>query len=160
LLNVELEDVFADYSGRLRVKSGNLLGSGSNETVRAWIAERTLGEIGIPKIITMNGSLGHGLQDHKFDINVWARPRQSKQRMSNDPVSRFMGGDEQRITRVGGTRWGPTWLAAYHLGLRDLDRDDPRVTPANIMAGAHKVWDNIKDRSISSLGGSVDHSTW
>jgi hypothetical protein len=47
-------------------------------------------------------------------------------------------------------------LAAYALGLEDLDRDDERVTSSNIMAGAQKVWNNIKESSI----GSIDDSGW
>jgi hypothetical protein len=164
LLNVELEDVYGDHSGPLQIKSGNLLGSGSNDAVRSWIAGRSLGEIGIPKVISMNGSLGWGVLDHKYQIYVWApRPTSGGAAVgsaNSGPVDQFMGGAEQRITRVGGNKWGPTWLAAYHLGQQDLDRDDERVTSDNIRAGAQKVWENIKDKSITSMGGSVDDSGW
>ena len=61
---------YGNHKGRLKIKGGNILGSGSNDKVRSWVAKRPLGEVAIPKVITMNGSLGWGWLDHICQIHV------------------------------------------------------------------------------------------
>jgi hypothetical protein len=164
VLKVELESIYGNHAGPLKVQAGNLLGSGSSDTVRTWIAERTLDEVRIPKEIRMTGSLGRGILPHKYWIKVWAPQRTTAgpaiSAANPDPLSAFMGGGEQRVVGVDSNHDGETWLAAYHLGLQDLDRDDERVTAENVLAGARKVWDNIKSRSLSSMGATVGNSEW
>ncbi|MCM3659838.1 hypothetical protein M3148_02330 [Georgenia satyanarayanai] len=164
VLNIELEDVYADHSGPLRITGGNLLGAGNNDAVRGWVAGRPLEDIGIPKVITMNGSLGWGVLDCIFTIKLWSPQAPATGPTigpaTPSPLRLYMAGGPQEVTEVGGNRWGPTWLAAYHHGLQDLDNDDDRVTRDAVWAGARKVWDNVKGRSVTSFSSSVDASSW
>lgn len=166
MLEVRLQNAYANQR-RLRVASANLLGAGSNETVRGWVANRKLEEVGIPKLIRMNsGSLGMGVLDHAWRFSVYSPPAPSAGPQlwgagSPPPMYRYMAeGSTPAPQTLGGNRWGPTWLAAYHLGLQDLDRGSRQDTAENQAAGVRDVWDRIKSSSISQLGGSVEASTW
>ncbi|QGH68789.1 hypothetical protein [Pseudactinotalea sp. HY158] len=164
VLNVTLTDVYADHRGPLRIDSANLLGAGANATVRGWVADRPLEDVGIPKVVTMNGSLGAGILDCIFTLRLWSAPPPatgpSIRSATPDPLAAYLAGGPATLQRLSNNRWGDDWLAAYHLGLQDIDGDDPRVSAENIVAGAHKVWDNIKGASISARGGSVGASSW
>jgi hypothetical protein len=140
VLQIELDDAYPNHRGRFHITSANLLGHGSNEAVRATIARRKIEDIGMPMYIHMSGSMGHGVLDCDWGM-----------RIAHD------GGAPDSVTY---NRWGDDWLAARALRRSDLDGDDPAVNDENIQAGADDVWQHIKGRTIASLGGTIDASTW
>jgi len=97
--------------------------------------DRKLGQVHLVKRLIMNSaSLGHGIVPCGWEVDVSA------------------GGGS--IDWHGHTRWGPAWLAAKHLGLRNLDANSPEVTAENVLAGAEKVWAELRDKSAGELGAS------
>ncbi|HFE32024.1 MAG TPA: DUF4157 domain-containing protein [Gammaproteobacteria bacterium] len=159
VLQIELASRYP-HKGSFRISDGNLVGEGSNSTIRSRLSGRPLKEIGIPKIIRMNGSMGYGILDIMWNITVTGEERRSSQPAFRAPDTRtraeFLMATEQHVTRIGGNRWGPAWLAAYHLGLSDLDTDDPRNNDENQARGALSVWNEVKDMQPGSIG----NSTW
>jgi hypothetical protein len=163
VLRVDLANAYA-HERALRVQQANLLGAGSNEGIRSAIADRPLATIGIPKVVHMrSGSLGRGILDHQWWFKVYGPEPPSRgpviRAAGPDPLRAYLGGP-QRVVEITGNRWGPTWLAAYHLRLRDLDRTDPRAGPENVWAGAREIWAALEERSVAQLGGSVIASEW
>jgi hypothetical protein len=155
VLQISLADRYPD-KGSFRITGGNLLGSGANESIRSRLAGRPLKEIAIPKVIRMNGSMGYGILDCIWDIEVTGQKPPSAYPTISAPASKvekLMAGP-QRVAAWNGNKWGLPWLAAFNLGLNDLDSDDSRNTLENQAAGALKVWDAIKDLTPSSIGSS------
>ena len=157
VLQIELYDRYP-HQGNFRVESANLLGEGSVSTVRNRLAQRKLKDIAIPKVIRMNGSMGYGILDCKWYIDVTGmRPRSRGPSISapSSGTSALMAGP-QRVTNVRqNSRWGLAWLAAFNLGLNDLDNGDRRNSATNQVRGAFKVWDEIKNMTPNSIGAST-----
>lgn len=155
VLRVYLADRYP-HEGTFRVKGGDITGSGSNETIRSRLAERSLTSIKIPKVISMNGSMGHGIMDCEWYIKVTGGEPASASPTISAPTSKLEGlmGGTQHVVSYGGNRYGFPWLAAYHLKLKDLDGDDARNSDANQNAGANEIWDGIKNLTPGSIGSS------
>lgn len=156
MLRVELDDRYPN-SGSFSITGSNLNGEGSNEEIRRRISQRTLEEIQIPKVIRMrSGSMGYGILDCDWYINVNGAELPSSTPTISAPRGRtesLLAGPQQ-VQSWGGNRWGPTWLAAFHLGLEDLDNDDARNTDANQQHGAEAVWNAVKGMRPGSIGDS------
>lgn len=146
------------HEGTFRITGGDLTGEGSNEEIRSRITSRPLDEIGIPKVIRMNGSMGWGIADCDWWIEVTGQEAPSSEPAFRAPsgsaLEAFTSGP-QRVQSYGGNRWGFPWLAAYHLGLDDLDGDDERNTSANQSEGARAVWNEIKAMTPGEIGAST-----
>ena len=131
---IDLADVYP--TDKLTADGAYLGGEGANETTMPMYNDRPLGEIDLPIRLRMaNGSMGHGILDCGW---------QAFKPMGQGGLS-----DVRHITR-----WGPPWLAAKALNLRDIDTDDERVNGENIALGAQKVWSELSGKSAQSLGAS------
>lgn len=157
VLQIELENAYAGGSG-YSVSSANLLGAGSTEPVRQVLGRRTIGSIGIPRVIRMpSGSLGWGWLDHDWQLHVFGAEGASagpELRAPVNPDAPFLTDRPGTVQRISGNRWGPTWLAAHALGLTDLDREDPRVTSDAIWRGAEAMWAVVRNLTPGSIGNS------
>jgi hypothetical protein len=145
--------------GSFRVQSANLLGSGSESEIRNRLGRRTLRDISIPKFIQMNGQMGWGIWDCNWSIRVTGAEPPSEYPTISAPrtsLERLTAGRQRVVGYSGHRAWGWPWLAAFHLGIHDLDDDDSRNTDANRSAGAREVWDAIRDLTP----GSIESSTW
>jgi hypothetical protein len=154
-LRIALADRYPNR-GSFSVTGGNLVGGGSVEEIRSRIAGRALKDIAMPKVIQMNGSMGHGILDCTWYIEVTGAELPSEAPAVSAPTSlteSLMAGPQQ-VTGMGGNRWGLPWLAAHHLGLSDLAGDDPRNSSDNQSEGARRVWDAIKDMTPGTVGNS------
>ncbi len=156
VLRVYLTDRYPDKGG-FSVKGGDITGSGSNENIRSRLGARNLKNIRIPKVISMDGSMGSGILDCSWYLKVTGGGRPSSQPTISAPTSgveRLMSGS-QDVVGYGGNKDGFAWLAAYHLKLQDLDTDDARNTQDNQDAGASEVWEAIKNLTPGTLGAST-----
>ena len=155
VLQVELDRRYP-HEGSFFISGGSLAGSGSNEQIRERLARRPLSEIEMPKVISMNGQMGYGILDCSWYIEITGEERTEQDTISAPASSggaqRFTAGPQQ-VQAFGGNRWGFPWLAAFHLGLEDLDRDDERNSSANQGAGARAVWNAIKDMRVGTIDG-------
>lgn len=125
---------------RLTAKGAYLGGPGANEATVERYNERPLGEVRILKRIIMeSGSLGHGIVDCGWEIDIDAEGNQIG-------FPKYL------------TRWGYAWLAAKHLGLRDLDNDSPEVKGEagyeNVSAAADAIWKELEGKTAKELGSS------
>ena len=157
VLQIELNSRYPD-SGSFSISGGNLVGSGAgSDDIRQRLAQRPLSSIGMPKVIRMNGSMGYGIMDCMWNMNVTGEVNSSGPSISapstGNMADALMEGP-QTIQSISGNRWGIPWLAAYHLGLNDLDGDDERNTRANQHAGARTIWNEIKNMNIGTIGNS------
>ncbi|MBE2184132.1 MAG: hypothetical protein IAE89_11945 [Anaerolineae bacterium] len=156
MLRVELDNRYPN-AGTFSVTGSNLNGEGSNADIRGRISQRTLEDIQIPKVIRMrSGSMGYGILDCDWYVNVTGAELPSSTPTISAPRGRtesLLAGPQQ-VQSWGGNRWGSTWLAAFHLGLQDLDNDDARNTAANQQRGAEAVWNAVKGMRPGSVGDS------
>lgn len=99
---------------------------------------------------------GYGILDCDWYVNVTGAELPSSIPTISAPRGRtesLLAGPQQ-VQSWGGNRWGSTWLAAFHLGLQDLDNDDARNTAANQQRGAEAVWNAVKGMRPGSVGDS------
>ncbi len=138
VLQIELADQFPDTK-MFRIVGGEIVGKGADvELLRQSLANRELKSIDVPKVIRMNGNMGLGMMPCYWHIKVDVSP--------------------QRVTYNGHPTQGIPWLAAFHLGLRDLESDDPRNTVANQTAGAQTVWEQVKNLKIDTIGNTLGYN--
>jgi hypothetical protein len=131
---IDLKDVYPNES--LRASGAFLGGQGANPTTMTPYNTRPLREIGLPIRIHMeNGSMGRGVVSCGWQI---FKP------LGTDAPSEY-----RHITR-----WGPGWLAAKALGLRDIDPGDRRIDNATVMRGARMVWTELSGQTAAGLGTS------
>ena len=144
------------HQGQFSIAGGNLVGGGATEEIRRRLAARPLEEIGIPKVIRMNGQMGYGVMDCAWHIQVTGEAPPSSQPAFRAPASSLdMLAGPQRVVGYGGHQTlGWPWLAAFRLRLEDLASDDPRNTAANRSAGAEEVWQAVKDLTPGRVGNS------
>jgi hypothetical protein len=111
-------------------------GEGANDATVSKYNNRKLGEILLPKRLIMeNGSMGHGLVECGFEVAV---------PLDRDPIFHSL------------SRWGLPWLAAKHLGLRNIDTNSEQINYENVHAGAEAVWAELKGKSASDLGAHFE----
>ena len=122
----------------LGVKHGYLGGKGANAATVGDYNDRPLDTINLPLRLYMdNGSMGHGWME--IGWQAWK------------PIGSSVPTDVRGINR-----YGLSWLACKALGMRDIDEDDSRVNGENIARGLMMVWNEIKSKSVSQLGGSFE----
>lgn len=159
VLQIELASAYPDARS-FSVRSANIVGSGApDETIRRELGRRQLKEIGVPKVIRMNGSMGYGIMDCNWNIEVHggapATSGPSISSGSSSPAERYLATGTQSIHGVNQVGpYGFAWLAAHQLGLRDLDNDDSRRSSSNVNAGARDVWNVIKELTPGTIGNS------
>jgi len=151
VLQIELASDYP-YNKKLKIQGGNIVGEGSDiDLMRERLANRPLKEITIPKVIRMNGNMGWGLADCFWNINVTG---QDKTVHTKSKYQAYTATEQHVVSYAGHPTFGYPWLAAFHFGLNDLSSKDSRNTATNRWAGAHEIWDAIKDSKIGSIGNS------
>jgi|GEM_PF-4835816 len=158
ILRIDLRGRYPDAGDSFSISGANLSGEGSADAIRAQLATRTLRDIEIPKWITMNGDMGHGILDCTWHMGVnggvtVAGPAISAARPLADRLV-----DGPQIVQAYGedSRWGDAWLAAYQLNLHDLDNSDARNTSENQSAAVRRIWNTIKNLTP----GTISNSSW
>ena len=160
VLQIELASRYPNAS-TFSIDGGNIVGSASEvDLIRSRLAGRPLKEINIPKVIRMNGSMGHGFMDCNWNITVTGEgadyPRIESPAPRRTNYERMNEVPQHVVGIAGHPSFGLPWLAAYYLGLSDLSRDDPRNTNANQSEGARAIWAAIKEM----VPGTVGNSPW
>ena len=152
VLRITLERRYPDQ-GSFNVQSANLLESGSVSEIQKRLGRRTLRDISIPKFIQMNGEMGRGIMDCNWSITVTGEELRSKYNTISVPRTSLekLTAVSQQVVKYSGNFCGYPWLAAFHLGIHDLDDDDSRNTNANRSAGAREVWGAIRDFTSGSI---------
>lgn len=125
---IDLKDTYPNEEPRL--DAAYLYGQGVNETTLEPYNHRALGDIGMSKLVVMDGgSMGWGWVDCKWKMLL---------------------GPDNSVWKVKETnRYGELWLAAHAVGKEDLDTDDDEFGWSNVEIGAQKVWDSIKGRTTT-----------
>ncbi len=166
VLQIKLGGRYPNRGSTFQIEGGNIVGGGSDiDLLRQNLAGRHLEDITIPKVIEMKrGRMGGGWVDCDWAITVSGEhPQSPYPTIQAIPPGglpsryQYYTAVPQHVQRISQySRWGFSWLAAYHLRREDLDNDDRRNNRANQWAGAREVWQQVKGRTP----GSVGHSSW
>jgi hypothetical protein len=138
---IDLKNTYPNEGAR--VAAAYLYGQGVNETTLEPYDHRPLEEIGMSKLVSMDGGkMGWGWVSCEWKM--------------------LLGPDNSVWGVKGTSRYGELWLAAHAAGKEDLDFDDREFNSWNVDKGAQKVWDTIKGRTtkFKQAGATSGPSPW